>query len=62
VVFPITPAQLALWDRKMRQTVEPGTFEIAVGGGQPGGGGAAIASTVPILTGEVAVATGRSGA
>ncbi len=46
----------------MRQTVEPGTFEIAVGGGQPGGGGAAIASAVPVLIGEVEVATDRRGA
>jgi beta-glucosidase len=62
VVFPITPAQMALWDEHMRQTVEVGTFEIAVGGGQPGGGGAAIASAVPVLIGEVAVATNRRGA
>ncbi|MGB7296869.1 MAG: glycoside hydrolase family 3 C-terminal domain-containing protein, partial [Candidatus Aminicenantales bacterium] len=36
VCFRLTPRQLALVDEQGRLVVEPGIFEIAVGGGQPG--------------------------
>lgn len=36
VIFRLEPAQLSLWDESMRQTVEPGAFEVSIGGGQPG--------------------------
>jgi beta-glucosidase len=51
VAFRLEPVQLSLWDRAMRQTVEPGTFEISLGGGQPGTAGS--------LTGEVEITAGR---
>ncbi len=36
VDFILQPQQLALFDNQGRQKVEPGEFEISVGGGQPG--------------------------
>jgi beta-glucosidase len=38
VAFAVTPRQLSLIDDAGRRIVEPGTFEIAVGGRQPGAG------------------------
>jgi beta-glucosidase len=38
ITFAVTPRQLLLIDDRGHQTVEPGTFEIAVGGRQPGAG------------------------
>ena len=38
VTFTLTPAQLACYDDKGNAFVEPGDFEITVGGGQPGPG------------------------
>jgi len=60
VTFRLEPAQLALWDARMRQTVEPGAFEISVGGGQPGfpvpGGGASAGP----LTGTIEITAGKT--
>jgi beta-glucosidase len=59
VTFRIEPAQLSLWDAGLKQTVEPGFFEISVGGGQPGAplpGGASSG----ILTGEIEVVAGQA--
>ena len=36
VTFILTPRQMSLVDAKGRRVVEPGTFEVSVGGGQPG--------------------------
>jgi beta-glucosidase len=36
VCFRLTPRQMSLIDEQGRRVVEPGVFEIAVGGGQPG--------------------------
>jgi beta-glucosidase len=36
VSFTLTPRQLSLIDKQNRRVVEPGQFELAVGGGQPG--------------------------
>jgi beta-glucosidase len=32
VTFALTPDDMALWDRDMKRVVEPGTFEVSVGG------------------------------
>jgi beta-glucosidase len=55
VRFRLTPRQLSLIDEEGRRVVEPGIFEIAVGGGQPGVK-AAGAEKIPVLVAEVAIA------
>ena len=32
VVFTLTPDELAIWNREMKRVVEPGDFEVMVGG------------------------------
>ena len=36
VEFTLTPEQMAIFDDAGRRVVEPGAFEVSVGGGQPG--------------------------
>ena len=45
VTFTLTALQLAMVDARGRRVVEPGEFEVSVGGGQPGG-----PDCVPVLT------------
>ncbi len=55
VSFTLSPRQLSLIDSEYRRVVEPGTFEISVGGKQPGFSGYANASTTEVVTGRVQV-------
>ncbi|HDQ44973.1 MAG TPA: glycoside hydrolase family 3 protein [bacterium] len=55
VAFTLTPRQLAFWDDSANQILEPGFFEIAVGGKQPGFSGSADAETTGSLTGRFEV-------
>jgi beta-glucosidase len=55
VRFTVTPRQLSLIDKDGARVVEPGVFEIAVGGKQPGFTGRADAATTGVLTGRVEV-------
>ncbi len=54
VCFRLTPRQMSLIDEEGRRVVEPGVFEIAVGGGQPGVE-APGADEVQVLVGRVEV-------
>lgn len=58
VAFTLTPRQLSLLDADFRRIVEPGVFEVAVGGGQPGPPGRAHAPTTQVLTARVEVTGG----
>jgi beta-glucosidase len=55
VRFQLTPRQLSLIDRDGLRVVEPGLFEISVGGKQPGFTGRADAATTGLLSGRVEV-------
>jgi hypothetical protein len=37
VSFELSPRQLSLIDSDWNRVIDPGTFEISAGGGQPGG-------------------------
>jgi len=50
VKFTLTPEQLSLIDSNFKRAVEPGLFEVAVGGKQPGFKGSADAWTTEVLT------------
>lgn len=51
VIFTITPRQMSLIDSEMQRVVEPGRFDVWVGGKQPGYTGSADATTTQILHG-----------
>ena len=53
VSFTLTPRQLSLIDSQNERVIEPGTFEVSVGGKQPGFRGNADATTTTCLTGRV---------
>jgi beta-glucosidase len=55
VSFTLTPRQLSLIDTEWQRVVEPGVFEISVGGKQPGFSGVADASTTDVVTGRLEV-------
>ena len=55
VQFTLAPKQLSLIDKDGKRVVEPGWFEVAVGGKQPGFSGHADASTTEVLTGRFEV-------
>jgi len=55
VSFTLAPRALSLLDAEARRVIEPGVFEVAVGGRQPGLAGAAEAATAQVLTGLVRV-------
>ena len=55
VSFTLSPRQLSLIDANFRRVVEPGVFEISVGGKQPGFSGLANASTTEVVTGRVRI-------
>jgi beta-glucosidase len=50
VKFILTPGQLSLINSKNERVVEPGIFEISIGGKQPGFSGSADAYTTDVLT------------
>jgi beta-glucosidase len=52
VSFTVAPRALSLLDGELQRVVEPGTFEIAVGGAQPG---LAVPATTQVVIGRVAV-------
>jgi beta-glucosidase len=52
VAFTLAPRALSLLDADLRRVIEPGVFEISVGGAQPG---PAVAPTTQVVTGRVAV-------
>jgi beta-glucosidase len=55
VRFTLAPRQLSLVDKNMQRVIEPGVFEIAVGGKQPGFKGRADAATTQVVTGRFEV-------
>ena len=55
VNFALMPRQLSLIDNSARRVLEPGIFEVSVGGKQPGFKGIADASTTGVLTGRFEV-------
>jgi beta-glucosidase len=55
VEFTLTPRQLSLIDENGARVVEPGLFEIAVGGKQPGATGLAAAATSGVVMGQFKV-------
>jgi beta-glucosidase len=52
ISFILTPRQLSLIDSEYRRVVEPGTFEVSVGGKQPGFTGNADTYTTGVVTGR----------
>jgi beta-glucosidase len=50
VSFTLSPRQLSLIDAEGERVLEPGLFEVTVGGKQPGFSGAADALTTEVLT------------
>jgi beta-glucosidase len=55
VRFTLTPRQLSLIDAAWERVVEPGVFELSVGGKQPGFSGVAAAATTGVATGRFEV-------
>jgi beta-glucosidase len=55
VTFTLTPRQLSLIDNQWERVVEPGFFQVSVGGKQPGFSGLADAATTEVLTGRFEV-------
>jgi beta-glucosidase len=55
VSFTLTRQQLSVIDTDWQRVVEPGVFEISVGGKQPGFSGVADASTTDVVTGRLEV-------
>jgi beta-glucosidase len=55
VRFTVTPEMLSLIDERNRRVVEPGIFDISVGGQQPGQQGTAMALTTEVLTARLEV-------
>jgi beta-glucosidase len=59
VTFPLTPRQLTLIDATAKRVLEPGIFEVSIGGKQPGFKGIADATTTEVLTGRFEVVGSR---
>jgi beta-glucosidase len=55
VTFVLTPRQISLIDGENRRVVEPGVFQVSVGGKQPGFSGIADATTTTVITGQFEV-------
>jgi beta-glucosidase len=55
VSFTLSPRQLSLIDDAWERVVEPGAFEVSVGGKQPGFSGVADAATTSVVTGRFQV-------
>jgi beta-glucosidase len=55
LTFTLTPRQLSLIDAQMERIVEPGLFEVSVGGKQPGFTGAADTPTTDVVIGRFKV-------
>jgi len=55
LVFTLTPRQLSMIDPSWERVVEPGLFEVSVGGKQPGFTGTADAATTGVVTGRFQV-------
>src|SRR4029453_9546174 len=56
VSFSVTPDQLSVIDDRGRRVVEPGEFQITVGGKQPGFKGYADAPTTGVVSARLLVA------
>lgn len=52
ITFTLLPDQLAVFLDDGRRVVEPGAFEVSVGGQQPGAGGGAEAATTSVVSGR----------
>jgi beta-glucosidase len=59
VSFSLAPRQLSLIDATAHRVVEPGVFEVSVGGKQPGFKGIADAATTGVLMGRFEVVGSR---
>jgi beta-glucosidase len=59
VSFSLAPRQLSLIDATAKRVVEPGVFEVSVGGKQPGFKGIADAATTGVLKGRFQVVGSR---
>jgi beta-glucosidase len=59
VTFTLTPRQLSLIDAAGQRVVEPGDYEISVGGKQPGFTGLADAATTGVVTGRLTITGNR---
>jgi len=55
VRFTLAPKQLSILDKDFKSVVEPGAFEVAIGGKQPGFTGSADAATTGVLSGRFEV-------
>jgi beta-glucosidase len=52
VTFTLEPGQISLIDERFQRVVEPGSFQVSVGGKQPGFKGVADASTSGVVSGR----------
>jgi beta-glucosidase len=50
VTFKLQPRQISLIDEDSRRVIEPGAFEVSVGGKQPGFGGLANATSTGVVS------------
>ncbi|MBF8295532.1 MAG: glucan 1,4-alpha-glucosidase [Bacteroidetes bacterium] len=55
VSFTLTPRQISLIDAESKRVLEPGSFELSVGGKQPGSRGTADALTTGVVSGRFQV-------
>jgi len=55
VSFTLAPRQISLIDAAWRRVIEPGTFEVNIGGKQPGFSGLANAATTEVVSGRFEV-------
>jgi beta-glucosidase len=55
VSFTIDPRELSLITNDTRRLIEPGVFDISIGGKQPGFTGTADAPTTKVITGQFTV-------
>jgi len=53
--FELKPEVFSLIDKNFKRTIEPGIFEIAVGGCQPGARGKRVETSGPLLTARIEV-------
>lgn len=55
VRFTLKPNQFSLIDKDFKRTIEPGAFEVAVGGSQPGFKGKGAESAFQVLSARLDV-------
>ncbi|HHF43556.1 MAG TPA: glucan 1,4-alpha-glucosidase, partial [Candidatus Aminicenantes bacterium] len=58
VFFELKADDFAVWDKNFKRVIEPGFFEISIGGKQPGFKGLADAETTEVVTARLQIIAG----